>query len=150
MEDCEVFLSFLKENFLDKASPNYLLQSSGLPELNLNEFDLDELCRSTTMLLGRGRAGLGPGAGSESVLKRKGVKGVDGIIAAAPMGCTNEQDESTTPGVGLPKPVLLAAIYVYPIKSCAGTYIFSITSVVFLFVVPSSPHFITNFLASKI
>jgi hypothetical protein len=144
-----VFLAFLKENFLDKASPNYLLQSSGLPELNLNEFDVDELCRSTTMLLGKGRERLGPGAGSESVLKRNGVQGVDGIIAAAPKGCTDEQDESTTPGVGLPKPVLLAAIYVYPIKSCAGTFIFSISSVVFLFVVLSSPHFRTYFLASK-
>lgn len=102
--DCDVFLSFLRDNFLNK-SPAVLSAPllEGVPQdlssLSLCGSDVDEMCLSTQIRVPRTPCA------------------TNGAGANAP---ATETDVTNSGQIGS-SAVHLAAIFLYPIKSCAGT-----------------------------
>lgn len=101
-QDCDVFLQFLQDNFLNRSPPSIsALPPSLFTNSNSRLCDLNYLIRTPLSLTSVAQLQTEVGAvGNDSHFSEG--KGVDSTTSAPE------------------RPIVLAAIFVYPIKSCAG------------------------------
>lgn len=108
-DDCDVLLDFLRDNFLNKApavlSAPPLTGASGVSQsmalASLSGSDVDDMCLSTQISVARGLRS-------------------DDTTASNQVPAGDDREVETSVSEGIPPAVRLAAIFVYPIKSCAG------------------------------